>query len=134
MASQRFEELLGRNKKMRDSYEAPPLLKDIVTATPKRGAICIISCADARANPEEFLGLRRGEALVVRNAGGRAADALRSLEVMGTIGAIDLIVVVHHSDCGGLFTTDDEVRAKLCERSPAHASKVKDKWFGTFQK
>jgi carbonic anhydrase len=37
------------------------------------------------------------EALVIRNAGGRAADALRTLEVMGTIGVIDLIVVVHHS-------------------------------------
>jgi hypothetical protein len=37
------------------------------------------------------------EALVIRNAGGRAVDAFRSLEVMGTIGPIDLIVVVHHT-------------------------------------
>lgn len=37
------------------------------------------------------------EALVIRNAGGRAIDAFRSLEVMGTIGPIDLIVVVHHT-------------------------------------
>ncbi|KAL2856709.1 carbonic anhydrase [Aspergillus pseudodeflectus] len=80
-----------------------------------------------------LLTFRISEALVIRNAGGRAADALRSLEVMGTIGAIDLIVVVHHSDCGGLFTTDDEVRSKLCQRSPIHASTIKDKWFGTFR-
>lgn len=37
------------------------------------------------------------EALVVRNAGGRAVDAFRSLEVMGTIAPIDLIIVVHHT-------------------------------------
>lgn len=37
------------------------------------------------------------EALVIRNAGGRAVDAFRSLEVMGTIAPIDLIVVVHHT-------------------------------------
>jgi carbonic anhydrase len=34
---------------------------------------------------------------VIRNAGGRAVDAIRSLEVMGTIGAIQLIVIVHHT-------------------------------------
>jgi hypothetical protein len=36
------------------------------------------------------------EALVIRNAGGRAMDAIRSLEVMGTIGNIHLIVIIHH--------------------------------------
>ncbi|KAB8234325.1 beta-class carbonic anhydrase [Aspergillus alliaceus] len=133
MADRRFEELLERNQRSLGNYQAPPLLQNIVEMKPESGAICIITCADARVNPDEFLGLTRGEALVIRNAGGRAADALRSLEVMGSIAPIDLIVVVHHTDCGGLFTNDDEIRSKLCDRAPAHASTITDKWFGTFQ-
>ncbi|KIL88437.1 hypothetical protein FAVG1_08517 [Fusarium avenaceum] len=74
-----------------------------------------------------------GEALVIRNAGGRAVDAFRSLEVMGTIAPIDLIVVVHHTDCGALFTTEEEIRSKLSKRAPAHAASIKEKWFGTFR-
>ncbi|KAH7354498.1 hypothetical protein B0T11DRAFT_288751 [Plectosphaerella cucumerina] len=64
---------------------------------------------------------------------GRAVDALRSLEVMSSIHPIDLIVVVHHTDCGALFTNDDEVRAKMCARAPAHADSIQSKSFGTFQ-
>ncbi|KAH7183927.1 carbonic anhydrase, partial [Fusarium oxysporum] len=56
----------------------------------------------------------------------------RSLEVMGSIAPIGLIVVVHHTDCGGMFTTEEEIRSKLSDRAPAHAASIKDKWFGTF--
>lgn len=87
---------------------------------------------------------------MIRNAGGRASEALRSLEVMGTIGPLHLIVVIHHTgnfmlrtdefivayenpDCGGLFTSDEEVRHKLSLRSPDHAEEIKHKNFGTFQ-
>jgi carbonic anhydrase len=69
---------------------------------------------------------------------------------MGSIGPIGLIVVMHHTgqylqkvekggaanfggDCGGLFTTDDEVREKISKRAPEHAGTVKGKWFGTFR-
>ncbi|KAH7232883.1 carbonic anhydrase [Fusarium tricinctum] len=92
-----------------------------------------VTCSDARVDPRDYFGLRFGEALVIRNAGGRAVDAFRSLEVMGTIAPIDLIIVVHHTDCGALFTTEEEIRSKLSHRAPAHAASIKDKWFGTFR-
>ncbi|KAI8401530.1 hypothetical protein FOFC_18399 [Fusarium oxysporum] len=92
-----------------------------------------VTCSDARVDPRDYFGLKFGEALVIRNAGGRAVDAFRSLEVMGSIAPIGLIVVVHHTDCGGMFTTEEEIRSKLSDRAPAHAASIKDKWFGTFR-
>ncbi|KAJ3456930.1 hypothetical protein MRS44_014071 [Fusarium solani] len=79
------------------NHQAPPLLQDLLSMSPKSGSICILTCSDARVDPNEYFGLKLGEALVIRNAGGRATDAFRSLEVMGTISPIGLIVVVHHT-------------------------------------
>ncbi len=45
---------------------------------PARKAL-VIACMDARLHPEKVLGLEIGDAHVVRNAGGRAVDALRSV-------------------------------------------------------
>ncbi|CZS83252.1 unnamed protein product [Fusarium graminearum] len=129
MASLKLKEFLKRNEDSLPNHQAPPSLRDIVSIEPKAGSICIY----ARVDPRDYFGLQFGEALVVRNAGGRAVDAFRSLEVMGTIAPIDLIIVVHHTDCGALFTNEEEIRSKLSHRAPAHAASIQDKWFGTFQ-
>ena len=67
----------------------------------------VIACADHRADPAHVLGLEPGEAIVLRNPGGRVTnDVLRSLNVLVIIGglaginsAFDL-VVMHHTECG----------------------------------
>ncbi|KAH7420211.1 carbonic anhydrase, partial [Cadophora sp. MPI-SDFR-AT-0126] len=129
-----FKELLDRNKRSLETYTPPARLKEIIAHIPPGlGAVFILTCADARINPNEFLGLKRGEAVVIRNAGGRAMDAFRTLQVMGTFAPISLIVVIHHSDCGGLNTTDDEVRSKLSKRAPTHAYEIQESVFGTFK-
>ncbi|KAL6922434.1 hypothetical protein FSST1_006460 [Fusarium sambucinum] len=133
MASLKLQEFLERNEESLEDYQPPPSMQDIVSAKADSGAICILTCSDARVDPRDYFGLKFGETLVIRNAGGRAVDAFRSLEVMGTIGSIDLIVVVHHNDCGRLFTTEEKIRSKLIQRAPAHAESIKDKWFGTFR-
>lgn len=59
---------------------------------------CLVSCSDARIEPAEFLRLKKGEANIIRVAGGRVQEqVLRSLEIMGTIAPIGLVVVIHHS-------------------------------------
>ncbi|KAF5241422.1 hypothetical protein FAUST_3852 [Fusarium austroamericanum] len=133
MASLKLKEFLKRNEDSLPNHQAPPSLRDIVSIEPQAGSICILTCSDARVDPRDYFGLQFGEALVVRNAGGRAVDAFRSLEVMGTIAPIDLIIVVHHTDCGALFTNEEEIRSKLSHRAPSHTASIQDKWFGTFQ-
>jgi carbonic anhydrase len=70
---------------------------------------------DARLMPAAVLGLEPGDAHVIRNAGGRTADALRSLVISQRLLGTTDVMVIHHRRCGMLGLTDDDVRAKLRE-------------------
>ena len=64
---------------------------------------------DARLPVFQVLGLRTGDAHVIRNAGGLATDdALRSLEVSRGIGTQD-VLVIHHTDCGVCKMSDEQL-------------------------
>ncbi|MGI8984204.1 MAG: beta-class carbonic anhydrase [Acidimicrobiales bacterium] len=92
---------------------------DNLPAPPAR-RVAVVTCMDARLNPAEFLGLERGDAHVIRNAGGRATDdALRSLIVSHTLLGTLEIAVIHHTGCGMLAFTNDELRARLAGRGDA---------------
>ena len=68
---------------------------------PPARKIAIVTCMDARMHPEKFLGLRFGDAHVIRNAGGRISeDALRSLVVSQRMLGTEEVVVIHHTQCG----------------------------------
>jgi len=69
----------------------------------------IITCADSRVDPAHILGLASGEAVVVRNIGGRITPAtLQAMAMLGTIAQVDgwspgrgwNLVVLQHTDCG----------------------------------
>ena len=75
--------------------------------------LAIVTCMDARLDPAKFLGLEEGDAHVIRNAGGRAADALRSLVISQQLLGTREVVVVHHTDCGMLTFTDEKLRQKV---------------------
>ncbi|HEV2813308.1 MAG TPA: carbonic anhydrase [Solirubrobacteraceae bacterium] len=71
----------------------------------------MLACMDARLPVFQVLGLRTGDAHVIRNAGGLATDdALRSLATSQNIGTQD-VIVVHHTDCGLSKLSDEELRA-----------------------
>jgi carbonic anhydrase len=77
--------------------------------------LAIVTCMDARILRSRAFGLQEGDAHVIRNAGGRARDALRSLiisqRLLGTRG----VAAVHHTDCGMLTFSNRELRAKVQE-------------------
>jgi carbonic anhydrase len=69
---------------------------------------------DARMDVYAILGLREGEAHVIRNAGGAVTeDVIRSLLVSQRLLGTDEVIVVHHTRCGMLTFTDDEVKAQV---------------------
>ena len=69
---------------------------------------------DARLDVEEALGLRTGDAHVIRNAGGLATDdAIRSLIVSQQLLGTDEIVVIGHTGCGLLGADEDALRDRL---------------------
>ncbi|KAJ5928454.1 hypothetical protein N7466_007410 [Penicillium verhagenii] len=68
---------------------------------------------DARLDPARALGLEEGDAHVIRNAGGRVTDALRSIIISQQLLGTREIIIVHHTDCGMLTFTDDVIRHKI---------------------
>ena len=74
----------------------------------------ILTCMDARLDPAQFLGLAEGDAHVIRNAGGRASDdAIRSLVISYKLLGTNTFFVIHHTECGMLYFTNDVMRGLL---------------------
>lgn len=86
--------------------------------------LIVLACMDARLHPEKFLGLEEGDAHVIRNAGGRAADALRSIIISHKLLGTREIVVIHHTDCGMLTFSNEQLRGMLREDPGADASGI----------
>jgi carbonic anhydrase len=69
---------------------------------------------DARLDPAKFAGLSEGDAHVIRNAGGRASDdAIRSLVISYKLLGTKEFFVIHHTDCGMEFFTNEVIRGLL---------------------
>jgi carbonic anhydrase len=78
--------------------------------------LAIVTCMDSRVDVFAALGLRHGEAHVLRNAGGVITDdVIRSLAVSQRRLGTQLVMVIHHTDCGMQSLTDDGFRAELQE-------------------
>jgi carbonic anhydrase len=91
-------------------------------AVPPAKKTIVLTCMDARLLPSRFLGLEEGDAHVIRNAGGRAQDALRSIVVSQLLLGTNEILVIHHTDCGMLTFKNEELHAKLKEELGVDAS------------
>ena len=77
-------------------------------ALPPARHFTILTCMDARLDPAKYAGLAEGDAHVIRNAGGRATDdALRSLVISYKLLGTAEFFVVHHTNCGMEFFTDN---------------------------
>jgi carbonic anhydrase len=83
-------------------------------AMPPARRFAILTCMDARLDPAKFAGLAEGDAHVIRNAGGRASDdAIRSLVISYKLLGTNEFFVIHHTECGMLYFTNDVMRGLL---------------------
>src|SRR5213083_45652 len=83
-------------------------------ALPPARQFAILTCMDARLDPAKYAGLAEGDAHVIRNAGGRASDdAIRSLVISYKLLGTREWFVIHHTDCGMEFFSDDVMRGLL---------------------
>ena len=106
-----LDSLLERNRDFAARQSAArTLMPSLPRALPNVKAI-IIGCADMRVDPAHVLGIKPGEAVVLRNIGGRFTPGLlEQLGLLGRIGAVAEaipggggefhLVVLHHTDCG----------------------------------
>jgi carbonic anhydrase len=83
-------------------------------AVPPARRFTILTCMDARLDPAKYAGLSEGDAHVIRNAGGRASDdAIRSLVISYKLLGTREFFVIHHTECGMQFFTNDVIRGLL---------------------
>lgn len=76
--------------------------------------LAILTCMDCRIDIAAAIGLQRGDAHVLRNAGGVVTDdTIRSLAISQRKLGTREVMVVHHTDCGMQKITDEEFRAEL---------------------
>ncbi|MCU1489282.1 MAG: carbonic anhydrase [Acidimicrobiaceae bacterium] len=105
-----LEELLAANERYAHDFALGSLARGAA-----RG-VAVVTCMDARVDPLALLGLAPGDAMVMRNAGGRVTtDTLRSLLLAsGSLGVVE-VAVLHHSDCALAGRSDEQLRARLAE-------------------
>lgn len=104
-----LNEVLQANEQYAASFGA----KSELALPPARG-FAILTCMDARLDPAKYAGLSEGDAHVIRNAGGRASDdAIRSLVISYKLLGTKEWFVIHHSNCGMEFFTDEVIRGLL---------------------
>jgi carbonic anhydrase len=84
-----------------------------VSSRPAR-EMAVVMCMDARLRAYSILGIKEGDAHVIRNAGGVVTeDVVRSLVVSQRLLGTRHIILVHHTDCGMTTFTDDGMKAEI---------------------
>jgi carbonic anhydrase len=103
-----FGRILAENQRYIEAFD-----RSALTSSPLRG-VAIVACMDARLDVEEALGLRTGDAHIIRNAGGLATDdVIRSLIISQHLLGTDEVVVIGHTRCGLLGADEVAIRERL---------------------
>ena len=85
--------------------------------------LAVLTCMDARVDPAALLGLRPGDAHVLRNAGGRATeDAVNALAMSQAVLGTREVMVLHHTECamGRMQQTEIAGRIEAATGHPFH--------------
>jgi carbonic anhydrase len=106
-----IDELVTANGKYAEGFSKGDL------ASPPSRRVAVVTCMDARILPSRVLGLEEGDAHVIRNAGGDAREALRSLAVSQHLLGTKEIAVIRHTDCGMGKYTNEQMQQKIAEAS-----------------
>ena len=104
------DELINNNAAYAESFE-----KGDLPVPPDKG-VAVVACMDARLDVHKILGLGEGDAHVIRNAGGVITDdEIRSLTISQRLLGTREIILIHHTDCGMLSFSDEELRDQIHE-------------------
>jgi len=102
------DDLLKNNEEYARGFD-----KGDLPLPPAKG-VAVVACMDARLDVHAMLGLELGDAHVIRNAGGVITDdEIRSLVISQRLLGTTEIILIHHTGCGMLTFTDDEVAGQI---------------------
>lgn len=103
-----FDDLIEANRRYRTEFH------DSGVEGKAAKGLAVLTCIDSRIDPLAMLGLRAGDAKIIRNAGARVTDdALRSLVLAANLLDVVRVCVVQHTECAMVGPTEDEIRATI---------------------
>jgi carbonic anhydrase len=107
-----FDDLLAANRSFADSFALSGF--DGIA----RAGVAMVTCMDSRIDPLNMIGLKAGDAKILRNPGGRVTDqALVALVLGVNLLNVDRILVVEHTRCAMASSTEDELKKRLTDSS-----------------
>src|ERR1700687_4626915 len=109
-----IDDVLKENNKYAETFKLENL------AMPPARKLAIVACMDARLTVEQVLGLKTGDAHIIRNAGGIVTeDAIRSLIISHHLLGTQEFIIINHTDCGMLTFKDEALRKQLEDKTGA---------------
>src|SRR5438105_4631533 len=94
--------------------------KDLLLQPPRK--LAVVACMDYRISIERVLGLKHGDANIIRNAGGIITeDALRSLIISHHLLGVQEVMIINHTKCGMLTVNEKDILKRLHELSGLYA-------------
>lgn len=112
-----FSDLLEANRRYADNFSLAGF--DGVA----RAGVAMVTCMDSRIDPLGMIGIEPGDAKILRNPGGRVTDqVLVALAIGVSLLNVSRILVVHHTRCAMATDTEEELQAKVAERTGQDAS------------
>jgi len=107
-----FKDLLAANEDFAEKFEVHEL-----TGEARKG-LAIVTCMDSRIDPLRIVGMKAGDAKILRNAGARVTDdVLRTLILATHLLNVNRILVMPHTDCRMASATEEEMHALIMEKS-----------------
>jgi carbonic anhydrase len=102
-----IDRVLAANRRLAPGYDP-----HMISHKPRLG-LAVLTCMDPRLSLK-VLGLKAGDAQVIRNAGGIVTDdAVRSLLISHYVVGTESIMIINHTDCGMMKATDEELRQRI---------------------
>ncbi|KAI4176013.1 MAG: hypothetical protein LQ343_001295 [Gyalolechia ehrenbergii] len=117
MATSVQENLVKKNQEYASSFKEGDL------ALPPAKKYAVVTCMDARIHPPAAFGIALGDAHVIRNAGGSAREALRSLVISEQLLGTKEILLIKHTGCGMLTFGNKDAHAVVEQALGAEAEK-----------
>lgn len=122
--------LVSRNSEYRAHHEPIATFQARLESGSKLPGVAVVTCADPRCIPENFLKLETWDAIVIRTAGSNVKTALPSIIAIDQLVGLQEIMVINHTDCGALAFRDNAIRTTLKERAPDMSSHIENMEFG----
>jgi len=127
LASTNIPEIQGANAKYVGTFGDKSKL-----ALPPSRKLTVVTCMDARIDPAAALGIQEGEAHIIRNAGGLAKEAIRSIVISQRLLGTTEIILIHHTGCGMLTMTSQAMQDHVKGAIPEASREVDAIDFGAF--